>query len=29
MAYKILDSVNSPEDLKKLDARQIPELCSE
>ncbi len=29
MEYKILNRINSPADLKSLDKREIPELCSE
>ncbi len=29
MEYKLLDGVNSPEDIKKIDKENIPELCSE
>ena len=27
--YELLETINSPEDLRKLDRRQLKELCSE
>ena len=29
MGYKLLEKINSPEDLKKIDEKDIPELCGE
>lgn len=29
MSYELLDKINSPDDIKKMDKRQLPELCRE
>ena len=29
MSYKLLENINSPEDIKKIDSTDIPELCAE
>ena len=29
MSYKLLDNINSPDDIKRVDKRDVPELCRE
>ena len=29
MSYKFLENINSPEDVKKIESKDIPELCQE